>query len=158
MLPNSYHNINKTLSQINEQEKIDNSKETIWRELEFDFEKGRFIYEGADQRKLKTKIEVIKQWIKKLFYTERDKWDCYKKDWSYPYGLILHKYIGQQLYPNNFLIEAIKADIYKSLLAHEQIKEIHYLQLIQVEEKMYCGFLVELNDGKGFEIDEVINN
>ncbi|MGL4671559.1 hypothetical protein, partial [Cetobacterium sp.] len=84
--------------------------------------------------------------------------DCYLKDNSYPFGLLIHKYIGQQLYPNNFLIELIKDDIYKSLMAHENITDILYLQLVQVDDVVYVGFIVELDDGTAFEIDEVIKS
>lgn len=156
MLPNSYNNVQNILTEIASIEESESLKEPKWKELKFDFDKGQFVYAGADQIKLSSKKDVVKQWIKKLFFTEKEKWDCYLKDNSYSFGLLLHKYIGQQLYPNNFLIELIKDDIYKSLIAHENIKDILYLQLVQVDDILYCGFIVELDDGTGFEVDEVI--
>lgn len=158
MLPNSYNKAQNILLELVSIEEKEALEETKWKELEFDFEKGRFIYAGADQIKLLNKKDVVKQWIKKLFFTEKEKWDCYLKDNSYPFGLLIHKYIGQQLYPNNFLIELIKDDIYKSLMAHENITDILYLQLVQVDDVVYVGFIVELDDGTAFEIDEVIKS
>ena len=156
MLPNSYNNIQNILTEIASIEESESLKEPKWKELKFDFDKGQFVYAGTDQIKLLNKKEVVKQWIKKLFFTEKEKWDCYLKDNSYPFGLSLHKYRGQQLYPNNFLIELIKDDIYKSLIAHENIEDILYLQVIQVDDILYCGFIVKLDDNTGFEVDEVI--
>lgn len=158
MLPNSYNKAQNILLELVSIEEKEALEEPKWKELEFDFEKGRFIYAGADQIKLLNKKDVVKQWIKKLFFTEKEKWDCYLKDNSYPFGLLIHKYIGQQLYPNNFLIELIKDDIYKSLIAHENVTDILYLQLVQVDDVVYVGFIVELDDGTAFEIDEVIKS
>ncbi|MGL6114416.1 MAG: DUF2634 domain-containing protein [Cetobacterium sp.] len=158
MLPNNYNNSQEILAEIKAKEIEKENRKINWKELAFDFSTGKFIYEGSDQAKLGTKKEIIKQWIKKLFYTQRDKWDCYIKDSTYPFGLILHRYIGQQLYPDNFLIELIKEDIYNSLLSHENIKEIHYLQLIQIDDVLYCGFIVILDDDTALEIEEVINH
>ena len=92
-----------------------------------------------------------------MFYTEKDRWNCYIKDVGYSFGLNLYKYIGQQLYPDMDLIELIKDDIYNSLLNHKDIKEVHYLQLIQIDDKMYCGFIVELEE-TAFEVEEVLTN
>lgn len=158
MLPNNYNNSQEILAEIKAKEIEKENRKINWKELAFDFSTGKFIYEGSDQAKLRTKKEIIKQWIKKLFYTQRDKWDCYIKDSTYPFGLILHRYIGQQLYPDNFLIELIKEDIYNSLISHENIKEIHYLQLIQIDDVLYCGFIVILDDDTALEIEEVINH
>lgn len=157
MLPGNYTSAQEVLQTLEKEKQQNKNFKHNWKEIAFDFTTGKFIYEGADQAKLLSKKSIIMQWIKKLFYTQRDKWDCYIKDYSYPYGLILHKYIGQQLYPNNFLIELIKEDIYNSLMSHENIKEIHFLQLIQINEVMYCGFIVVLDDDNAIEIEEVIN-
>ena len=156
-LPISYLKINDNIAEI-EAEKEIQAQETIKeKDVIFDFTKGQFIYNGLEPSRTYNKIEIIKQWIKKLFYTERDRWNCYIKDVGYPFGLNLYKYIGQQLYPDMDLIELIKDDIYNSLLNHKDIKEVHYLQLIQIDDKMYCGFIIELED-TAFEVEEVLKN
>ncbi len=104
-LPISYLKINDNIAEI-EAEKEIQAQETIKeKDVIFDFTKGQFIYNGLEPSRTYDKIEIIKQWIKKLFYTERDRWNCYIKDVGYPFGLNLYKYIGQQLYPDMDLIE-----------------------------------------------------
>lgn len=154
-LPISYLKINDNIAEIEEQKEIQDQDVIKEKDVVFDFENGRFYYDGLEPNRTYDKIEIIKQWIKKLFHTERDRWNCYIKDVGYPFGLNLYKYVGQQLYPDMDLIELIKDDIYNSLLNHKDIKEIHYLQLIQIDDKMYCGFIVELED-TAFETEEVI--
>lgn len=91
---------------------------------------------------------------KALLYRKRSLELLYKRCWL-SFGLNIYKYVGQQLYPNMDLIELIKDDIYNSLKNHKDIKEVHYLQLIQIDDKMYCGFIIELDDD-AFEVEEVL--
>lgn len=154
-LPISYLRINSDIEAIEEQKELQVQEVIKEKDVLFDYERGTFIFDGLEPRKIYNKVEIIKEWIKKLFYTERDRWNVHIKDVGYPFGLNLHKYVGQQLYPNMDLIELIKEDIYNSLKNHKDIEEIHYLQLIQVDDKMYCGFIVELKES-AFEVEEVI--
>lgn len=155
-LPVSYLKITDSINEI-EIEKETQTQEIIKeKDVVFDFEKGEFVYNGLEPERIFDRVEIIKQWIKKLFYTERDRWNCYIKDSGYPFGINLYKYRGQQLYPNMDLIELIKDNIYNSLLNHKDIKEVHCLQLIQVDDKMYCGFIIELEE-ESFEMEEVLN-
>lgn len=156
-LPVSYLKINDSIAEIEKEKEIQIQETIKEKDVVFNFETGKFEYDGLEPSRLYTKVEIIKQWIKKLFYTERDRWNCYIKDIGYPFGLNLYKYVGQQLYPNMEMIELIKDDIYTSLLNHKDIKEVHYLQLIQVDDKMYCGFIIELED-TAFEVEEVLKS
>lgn len=154
-LPISYLKIQDNIAAIEEQKEIQNQEIIKEKDVYFDFSSGKFFYDGLEPSRVFSKVEIIKQWIKKLFYTERDRWNCYVKDVGYPFGLNIYKYVGQQLYPNMDLIELIKADIYNSLKNHKDIKEVHNLQLIQIDDKMYCGFIIELED-TAFETEEEV--
>lgn len=156
-LPVSYLKINDSIAEIEKEKEIQIQETIKEKDVVFNFETGKFEYDGLEPSRLYNKVEIIKQWIKKLFYTERDRWNCYIKDIGYPFGLNLYKYVGQQLYPNMEMIKLIKDDIYNSLLNHKDIKEVHYLQLIQVDDKMYCGFIIELED-TAFEVEEVLKS
>lgn len=154
-LPISYLRINSDVQAIEEQKELQVQETIKEKDVLFDYEAGKFYYDGLEPRKIYNKVEIIKEWIKKLFYTERDRWNVHIKDIGYPFGLNIYKYVGQQLYPNTDLIELIKDDIYNSLKNHKDIEEIHCLQLIQIDDKMYCGFIVELKES-AFEVEEVI--
>ena len=154
-LPISYLRINSDIEDIEEQKELQVQEVIKEKDVLFDYEKGTFIFDGLEPKKTFDKVEIIKEWIKKLFNTERDRWNVHVKDVGYPFGLNIYKYIGQQLYPNTDLIELIKEDIYNSLKNHKDIEEIHCLQLIQIDDKMYCGFIVELKES-AFEVEEVI--
>lgn len=154
-LPISYLRINSDIEAIEEQKELQVQEVIKEKDVLFDYEKGTFIFDGLEPKKTFDKVEIIKEWIKKLFNTERDRWNVHVKDVGYPFGLNIYKYIGQQLYPNTDLIELIKEDIYNSLKNHKDIEEIHCLQLIQIDDKMYCGFIVELKES-AFEVEEVI--
>lgn len=154
-LPISYLRINSDVQAIEEQKELQVQETIKEKDVLFDYEAGKFYYDGLESRKIYNKVEIIKEWIKKLFYTERDRWNVHIKDIGYPFGLNIYKYVGQQLYPNTDLIELIKDDIYNSLKNHKDIEEIHCLQLIQIDDKMYCGFIVELKES-AFEVEEVI--
>lgn len=154
-LPISYLRINSDIEDIEEQKEFQVQEVIKEKDVLFDYEKGTFIFDGLEPKKTFDKVEIIKEWIKKLFNTERDRWNVHVKDVGYPFGLNIYKYIGQQLYPNTDLIELIKEDIYNSLKNHKDIEEIHCLQLIQIDDKMYCGFIVELKES-AFEVEEVI--
>lgn len=156
MLPSSYSkykDVTKEIEdyQIKQEEEIKNIKV---KEIQFDFEKGDFYFTGNEPKHLLTNKELVIQWVKKLFLTNRNSWNCYRKDLKYDFGLDIKKYVGKQLFPDLFHIELIKDDIYKSLLNHRFIKNVHYLQLVQVDEKMYCGFILELEEG-AIEYEEV---
>lgn len=155
MLPQSYLEYSDMVEEIEEKKQEQIEEKLKIKDVKFDFDEGKFYFEGLEPEKILEKKEIIRQWIKKLFYTERDRWNCYIKDVGYPFGLNLYKYVGQQLYPDTAIIELIKEDIYNSLLNHKDIKEIHCLQLLQVDDKMYCGFIVELEDD-AFEAEEVL--
>ena len=154
-LPISYLRINSDIEAIEEQKELQVQEVIKEKDVLFDYEKGTFLFDGLEPKKTFDKVEIIKEWIKKLFNTERDRWNVHVKDVGYPFGLNIYKYIGQQLYPNTDLIELIKEDIYNSLKNHKDIEEIHCLQLIQIDDKMYCGFIVELKES-AFEVEEVI--
>mgnify|MGYP000052153377 FL=1 len=154
-LPISYLRINSDVQAIEEQKELQVQETIKEKDVLFDYTTGKFYYDGLEPRKIYNKVEIIKEWIKKLFYTERDRWNVHIKDVGYPFGLNIYKYVGQQLYPNTDLIELIKDDIYNSLKNHKDIEEIHCLQLIQIDDKMYCGFIVELKES-AFEVEEVI--
>lgn len=154
-LPISYLRINSDVQAIEEQKELQVQEIIKEKDVLFDYETGKFFYDGLEPKKIYNKVEIIKEWIKKLFYTERDRWNVHIKDVGYPFGLNIYKYVGQQLYPNTDLIELIKDDIYNSLKNHKDIEEIHCLQLIQIDDKMYCGFIVELKES-AFEVEEVI--
>lgn len=143
------------IEEIEEKKREQTEEKLKIKDVKFDFNEGKFYFEGLEPEKILEKKEIIRQWIKKLFYTERDRWNCYIKDVGYPFGLNLYKYVGQQLYPDTAIIELIKDDIYNSLLNHKDIKEVHCLQLLQVDDKMYCGFIVEL-ENDAFEAEEVL--
>lgn len=155
MLPQSYLEYSDMIEEIEEKKQEQIEEKLKIKDVKFNFDEGKFYFEGLEPKKILEKKEIIRQWIKKLFYTERDRWNCYIKDVGYPFGLNLYKYVGQQLYPDTAIIELIKEDIYNSLLNHKDIKEIHCLQLLQVDDKMYCGFIVELEDD-AFEAEEVL--
>lgn len=154
MLPSNYSNysdINNTINKYNHQKEKKQQNIKV-KEVQFDFESGDFKFTGNEPKYLLSEKEIVKQWVKKLFLTNRNSWNCYKKDLQYDFGLDIKKYVGRQLYPDLFHIELIKEDIYNSLLNHRLIKEVHYLQLIQVDEKLYCGFILELeNDALEYE-------
>ena len=154
-LPISYLRINSDVQAIEEQKELQVQETIKEKDVLFDYTTGKFYYDGLEPRKIYNKVEIIKEWIKKLFYTERDRWNVHIKDVGYPFGLNIYKYVGQQLYPNTDLIELIKDDIYNSLKNHKDIEEIHCLQLIQIDDKMYFGFIVELKES-AFEVEEVI--
>lgn len=155
MLPQNYLEYSDMIEEIEEKKQEQTEEKLKIKDVKFNFDEGKFYFEGLEPEKILEKKEIIRQWIKKLFYTERDRWNCYIKDIGYPFGLNLYKYVGQQLYPDTAIIELIKEDIYNSLLNHKDIKEIHCLQLLQVDDKMYCGFIVELEDD-AFEAEEVL--
>ncbi|MCD7979818.1 MAG: DUF2634 domain-containing protein [Fusobacterium sp.] len=155
MLPQSYLEYSNMIEEIEEKKREQTEEKLKIKDVKFDFNEGKFYFEGLEPEKILEKKEIIRQWIKKLFYTERDRWNCYIKDVGYPFGLNLYKYVGQQLYPDTAIIELIKDDIYNSLLNHKDIKEVHCLQLLQVDDKMYCGFIVEL-ENDAFEAEEVL--
>lgn len=155
MLPQSYLEYSDMVEEIEEKKQEQTEEKLKIKDVKFNFDEGKFYFEGLEPEKMLEKKEIIRQWIKKLFYTERDRWNCYIKDVGYPFGLNLYKYVGQQLYPDTAIIELIKEDIYNSLLNHKDIKEIHCLQLLQIDDKMYCGFIVELEDD-AFEAEEVL--
>lgn len=155
MLPQSYLEYSDMIEEIEEKKQEQTEEKLKIKDVKFNFDEGKFYFEGLEPEKILEKKEIIRQWIKKLFYTERDRWNCYIKDVGYPFGLNLYKYVGQQLYPDTAIIELIKEDIYNSLLNHKDIKEIHCLQLLQVDDKMYCGFIVEL-ENDAFEAEEVL--
>lgn len=155
MLPENYLAYSNLIEEIEQAKKEVKDEKMKLKDVKFNFEEGKFYFEGLEPEKIYDKKEIIRQWIKKLFFTERDRWNCYLKDSGYPFGLNLYKYVGQQLYPDMAIIELIKDDIYNSLMNHKDIKEIHFLQLIQVEDRMHCGFIVELEDD-ALEVEEVL--
>lgn len=156
MLPKIYDEISNITSDFEEKTKeVIVQDELKLKDVYFDFENERFFYDGIEPKKLYDKKEIIKQWILKLFKTEKDRWNIYIFSNKYPFGLNLHKYLGQQLYPNLEYIELIKSDIYNSLLNNKEIKEIHCLQLFQIDDVMYCGFIVELSNEEAFEMEVI---
>lgn len=154
-LPISYLRINEDVQAIEEQKELQVQEVVKEKDVLFDYENERFVFDGLEPKKIYNKVEILKEWIKKLFHTERDRWNVHIKDVGYPFGLNIYKYIGKQLYPNMDLIELIKEDIYNSLKNHKDIEEIHCLQLIQVDDVMHCGFIIELKE-TAFEVEEVI--
>lgn len=156
-LPISLNKISSYFEEMKQQKIVEKETELKLKDVVFDFETNDFLFAGTETKNVHDIKSIVKGWIKKLFFTRRNYWNVYTMSLGYPFGLDLHKYIGQELYPHMDIIELIKNDIYYSLLNHNEIKEIHCLQLVQVGEKMYCGFIVELKNGTGFEMEEKWN-
>ena len=96
-LPISYLRINSDVQAIEEQKELQVQETIKEKDVLFDYTTGKFYYDGLEPRKIYNKVEIIKEWIKKLFYTERDRWNVHIKDVGYPFGLNIYKYVGQHI-------------------------------------------------------------
>jgi len=83
-------------------------------------------------------IDTLKEWILKIFKTERHRFRVYKE---VPYGMILEELIGSSL-PRAFIEAEIKREITSSLLEHTHIQAIQDWQFVRDGKWMRIKFTV----------------
>lgn len=119
--------------------------ENIYYDLKWDFKKRDFVYQNGSPVLLKTKKEIVKQWIVKCLIVTKNAWRVYYKD-VFPFGVGINKYKGINPLYQDYAQSEIRREIIEALQEHEYIKSI----------KNYYSEFSE--DKLSFELDVVLNN
>lgn len=88
-------------------------------------------------------IDTLKEWILKIFKTERHRFRIYK---DVPYGMILEELIGSSL-PRAFIEAEIKREITSSLLEHTHIQTVQDWRFVRDGKWMRINFTVITVEG-----------
>lgn len=125
-------------------------------ELAFDFAKGEFMYENGEPKRLTERKEIVKQWMTKVYNTQRGRWKVYQDEEGHPYGFPIEDFIGQSLYPQDMGVELIKKETIETMLIHKWIERISDMIVLQVEDRFYQRYTVHLVGGETIEGEGVI--
>ncbi|RRD38823.1 DUF2634 domain-containing protein [Leptotrichia sp. OH3620_COT-345] len=153
-LPNS---MLSNMKVYGENKNIEAEEEKPRFELKWDFKKNDFLYdEKGSPVLLKTKKEIVKQWIIKCLIVTKNAWRIYYKDKS-TFGVGIQKYKGRNPLTEEFLISEIKREIIEALREHKYIKSIENYYSIFEQDKLNFEFDVVLNSAEKeiLKIDEV---
>lgn len=132
------------------------AKDPPEREKLYDFIKNDFVLQGGDPVDLQKRRDIVKQWIKKVFATQKKRWRIYEGEEGVPFGIGIEDYIGQTVYSSEVSRDMFKKDIKDTLELHRWIDRIDELMVLQVEDKMYIQFWVKLKGEEKFMMEEVV--
>ncbi len=149
MLPNSAIT---ALDVYSDSENVTYDKNTIYYDLKWDFKKKDFVYNNGSPVLLKTKKEIVKQWIIKCLIVTKNAWRVYYKD-VFPFGVGINKYKGINPLYQDYAQSEIKREIIAALQEHEYIKLITNYYSEFKEDKLNFEFDVVLNGGES----EILN-
>ena len=126
-------------------------------DLKWNFKKNDFEYdEKGSPILLKTKKEIVKQWVLKCLIVTKNAWRIYYKDIK-NFGVGINKYRGRNPQIEEFIISEFKREIIEALREHKYIKNIENYFSIFESDKLEFEFDVVLNSAKNekIKIDEV---
>ncbi len=149
MLPNSAIT---ALDVYDNNENIAYDTSVIYCDLKWDFKKKDFVYNNGSPILLKTKKEIVKQWIIKCLVVTKNAWRVYYKD-VFPFGVGINKYKGINPLYQDYAQSEIKREIITALQEHEYIKLITNYYSEFKEDKLSFEFDVVLNGGES----EILN-
>ncbi len=140
------------------QEQIDNIRnespdkiEPLGRCFLFDFEQERFVIRDGKPVEITDDTEKVRQWIKLVLRTYKDKYKVYENTNFYCNTEDLR---GQKL--NGFIKSEISREITEALLKNRYIKKVSSFSFFQERLKITVSFDVTLITGEIFIMDEVI--
>jgi hypothetical protein len=155
MLPEIINAALEVYSEETEETTTETTDEDYY-ELAFDFATGQFLYENGEPKKLTEKEDIVKQWIIKVYNTQRGRWKVYEDDDGYDFGFPMEDFIGQSIYPADMGTELIKSETESTLLEHEWIESVTDMTVLQVEDRFYQRFTVGLTDGTSLTGEGVV--
>lgn len=144
LLPGLQEQINNITSETS------STVEKLGRCFLFDFEKEEYVIKDGKLVEIANDTEKVKQWVKLVLRTYKDKYKVYKDTNFYCNTEDLR---GTKL--NGFVKSEIAREITESLLTHRYIKKVSGFSFIQERLKITVNFNVTLIDGTTFSESEV---
>lgn len=127
--------ITSTLSPASVLSDQDNLPE--FKELAWDFEKNRFIYNRDGTHKILTQNEAMKVWIRKAILVERYRYRAYFDD----YGMELERFVGKT--PNDGVSQTLLFQYIKEgLLVNPYIKRVAVNGIARTKKKIMMTLAV----------------
>lgn len=123
---------------------------TIKRSFKFDAETKQFIFANGKNVEL-TEVEAIKQWIKLILRTYKDKFNIYKGTTFY---CNVEDLIGARL--NTFNRSELQREITESILTNRAIDTVDNFALTQLKRTLTVEFNVTLKNTELIKVSEVI--
>lgn len=132
------------------QEQLNNINQTSTQEVKelgrcFLIEDNQFAVESGNLITIDN-ITAIKQWIKIVLCTEKDKYEIYK---GTGYYCNIKDLIGNR--PNSFIVSELQREISETLSKHRYIKSISDFKTSFEKDKLTATFTVNLIDNTSFE-------
>lgn len=124
----------------------------------FDYKKGEFLMENGKPKLAKSgSIEAIREYIKKLIFTEKFKFKIYEneEDPDNEYGVTFRELFGH-IYTNKTFVESeIKRQLSEKLLRHPNILDLTNFSLYQKQTTFFISFTV-ITDTTNFIYEDVL--
>lgn len=140
------------------QEQIDNITNTTSTKVQklgrcflFDFEKGEYVVKDGKLVEITDDVEKIKQWIRSILQTYKDKFKVYKDTNFY---CNIEDLRGEKL--DDFIMSELSREITESLLNHRYIKNVTNFSFEQIRLTVTISFSVTLITGDVFTMNEVL--
>lgn len=136
--------------QINNITRKTSTVEKLGRCFLVDLDKNEFVVRDGKLVEITDDTGKVKQWIKLILRTYKDKYKVYKDTTFYCNTEDLR---GTKL--NGFVKSEIAREITESLLTHRYIKKVSGFSFVQERLKITVNFNVTLTDGTTFSESEV---
>lgn len=120
-------------------------KDTLpeFKELAWDFDRNRFIYNRDGTHKVVTQNDAMKIWIRKALMVERYRYRAYFDD----YGMELERFIGKT--PNDGISESLLFQYIKEgLLVNPYIKRVEAASITREHKKITMNLTITTIYGK----------